>query len=124
LASPSQYVVQITLGSNSWLTGTALGYDPQVGHLGTDAFQPMNSFQDEYIQNTGTSTLTADTVSSPTVVYKNGGSLGFDTTRITSLSTFDDLNADTWATPFNTYDILSPSGSGTSFSDSRDCGSW
>lgn len=115
LANPSSYVVQITLGSNSWLYSQPLGYTPSLGSV-----YSFQSYQDQWLLSSGSSTLSADSNSSPKVIKDVSGSLVYDSTLVTGKTQWDTLN--TSATTSQTRDILSPSSSGTtSFTDPREC---
>lgn len=115
MANPSSYVVQITLGSNSWLYSQPLGYNPTLGSVNT-----FHTYQDQWLLSSGSSTLSADSNSSPKVIKDVSGSLVYDASLVTGKTLWDNLN--TAATTSQTRDILSPSTSGTtSFTDPREC---
>jgi len=117
LANPSSYVVQITQGSNSWLYSKSLGYTPASGSITN-----FHSFQDQWLMNTGSSTLSPDRNLSPKVLKNVSGTVVSDSTLVTNYSTFDTLNTGASGT---TSDILSPTNLATkSWKDSRDCSTW
>lgn len=120
LANPSSYVVQITLGSNSWLRSVPLGYTPNEGSFYINTFQ---SYQDQYLGTSGTTTVSSDTNTNPAAVKDVSGSLVFDSTLVTSKTLFDSFNSSISSSVH--WDILSPSSTGTkSFNDAADCSSW
>ncbi len=49
------------------------------------------SFQDEYATTHGSTTLSLDTVASPTIIVDNNNVLGYDTTFVTGVSQYDGL---------------------------------
>lgn len=114
--SSNQYVVEVELGNNAWIYSTALGYTPQLGQITT----PM-SYQDEYVTRSGTSSLSSDTVSNPTIVADNSGTVQYDTTSITGASTYS--GSGSYSSSY-TYAVMSPSISGTQITDSFSYTSW
>jgi hypothetical protein len=119
VANPSQYVVQVTLGGSSWLTGHALGYNPTIGSSDTNGF---SSYVDQYLENHGTTTLSVDQNGIPALVEISSGSLVLDGAAITGYTTFDRNNTNQ---PVSTYDVLSPGPVDTKiFNNSPDCTSW
>lgn len=117
LANPPAYVVQVTLGSSSWLYSTNLGYTPSL-----DGVYSFQAYQDEYTtKSPGATSLSSNSVSSPAVVIDNNGNTGYDTTMLNSITTFNTNNG---AFTGPTYKVLSPSKSGTTETDSVACGTW
>ncbi len=111
----NQYVVQVTLGSNSWIYSNSLTYTPQLGHL-----TKLMSFQDEYAVAHGTTNLGSDSVSSPTIVLDNSNVLGYDTTSVTGVSQYTGYGAYSGST----YQILTSSVGTKTIADSAGCPSW
>lgn len=115
MASSDLYVVQVTKGTQGWIYSVALTYHPQVGQVSN-----FKSYQDEYILDHGSSTLSSNVVNTPTVVVDQSNSIGYDTMAITG------------ATPKNgwgafggsTYAIMSPSISGKQVTDTVTCNPW
>lgn len=114
--SSNQYVVEIQLGTNAWISATPLGYTPQLGQI----TNPM-SFQDEYVTGSGTSSLVADTVKKPVIITDNGGTKQYDTTSITGATAYNGHGSYSYS---NTYQVMTQSISGTQVSDSFSYTSW
>jgi hypothetical protein len=120
LANPSSYVVQITLGSNSWLRSVPLGYTPNEGSFYINTFK---SYQDQYLGQAGSTTVSSDSNTNPAAVKDVSGTIAFDSTLITSKTLFDSFNPNLSSSP--SWHILSPSSTGTkSFTNAADCSSW
>lgn len=117
MASPSQYVVQVTLGSNSYMYSAALTYDPQIGQIKND----LKSFQDEYVTaHDSNVNLSSDTVNTPVIVVDQNNVIGFDSMAVTGVSSTNTVAS----YGGSTYPILTPSTSGTQVTDSLPCNTW
>ncbi|MGH2611827.1 MAG: hypothetical protein ACRDFB_02115 [Rhabdochlamydiaceae bacterium] len=114
--SSNQYVVEIELGTNAWISATPLGYTPQLGKITN-----LQSFQDEYVTRSGTSSLSADTVKTPTIVADNSGTVKYDTTSVTGVSAYNGYGIYTHS---KTYEVMSPSVSTKQVTDSFSYTSW
>jgi hypothetical protein len=119
LANPSAYVVQVTLGSNSWIYSQPLGYTPSLGSVNT-----FQSYNDQWLLSSGSgSNYLSDTNSSPKIIKDVSGSLVYDSSLVTGMSSFDTIN--TSATTSSTRDVLSPSPANTiPYNDLQECSSW
>ncbi|GEM_PF-5005171 len=118
LANPPAYVVQVTLGSSSWLYTDNLGYTPSL-----DGVYSFQAYQDEYTtKSPGATSLSSSSVSSPAVVIDNNGNTGYDTIMLNSITTFNGNN-NVFTGP--TYAVLSPSSSsGTTETATVACANW
>lgn len=116
LANPSAYVIQVSKGANSWIYSQPLGYTPSAGSVNN-----FQSYQDQWLLSSGSSTLSSDTVGTPKLARLVGGSLTFDATKVTGKAQADTLSA---VTGLMTRDILSPSSiNATALNNIRECSS-
>lgn len=117
LANPAAYVVQVTLGSNSWIYSTNLGYNPSL-----DGVYQFATFQDEYTEKSpGATSLSTDKVASPNVILDNNGNTGYDPFMLNGLTGFNQNNSNG---PGPTYQVLSDSQSGVTETDPVSCSIW
>jgi hypothetical protein len=118
LANPPAYVVQVTLGSSSWLYTTNLGYTPSL-----DGVYSFQAYQDEYTtKSPGATSLATNNVASPNVIIDNNGNTGYDPNMLNSLTVFNSNNP-VYTGP--TYKVLNSVKSGTTTeTDPVSCGTW
>ena len=119
LANPPAYVVQVTLGTNSWLYSKTLGYTPSLGSVKT-----FQSYNDEYTESAGSaSNYLSDTDKTPQLVEDVSNALHLDGgTHVTAMSSFNTPNTGVSVT---TRGILAVSPTNTiNYNDLVQCSSW
>ncbi|OLC33195.1 MAG: hypothetical protein AUH84_07325 [Thaumarchaeota archaeon 13_1_40CM_4_38_7] len=119
LANPAAYVVQVTLGTNSWIYSQPLGYAPSPGSVNT-----FQSYQDQYLESSGSgSNYLSDTNANPNIIKDVSNSIVHDSSLVTGMTSFDTIN--TQDTSFSTRDVLSPSPlNSIPYNDLQECSSW
>lgn len=118
MSSTPSYVVQITLGTQGWISSQPLTYNPQLGFK-----SGLASYQDEYLQDPGSTTLSADTEANPTPLADISSVITAEAQEITGYTALNQLNSG--VSGYNTYSAFSSSQINTkSFSDPNQCNSW
>ncbi len=120
MSSTPSYVVQVTQGTHGWIFSQPLTYNPQVGKL-----SGPSSYQDEYLQDPGSTTLGADTEASPAILADINSQLTPEPSEITGFNgNIAILNTGDFS-QYNTYSAFASSYLGTtSFSDPNQCNNW